>query len=213
MIELAILGALKERPMHGYELKKRLSTMLGHFWQISFGSLYPALKRLEANDAIEKAYTVKEKTRNRYVYRITKKGNELFEKMISEPGTSAEIADAEKFNLRMAFFRYMEPEARLWTLERRRAYLQEKLNEMRRLKKSSKDKDADAYRAGLFRHRIEIAEADISWLNELIERERQQINLEQKMTERKRKRKSRKEVDKFGLNAEEAEGKVSATNV
>ncbi len=53
MLELAILGVLQEQPLHGYELKKRLSEMLGSFWGVSFGSLYPALRRLEKAAAIE----------------------------------------------------------------------------------------------------------------------------------------------------------------
>ena len=47
MLELAVLGLLKERAMHGYQLKKRLADTLGSFWQVSYGSLYPALKRLQ----------------------------------------------------------------------------------------------------------------------------------------------------------------------
>src|SRR3974390_3233662 len=53
MLELAILGLLSEQPRHGYELKKRLSETLGPLWGISFGSLYPALRRLERAGAIE----------------------------------------------------------------------------------------------------------------------------------------------------------------
>src|SRR5262245_48665706 len=36
-----------EQPLHGYELKKRLSGLLGGRASFSFGSLYPALGRLE----------------------------------------------------------------------------------------------------------------------------------------------------------------------
>lgn len=53
MLELAILGSLKEQPLHGYELKKRVGETLGSVWAISFGSLYPALRRLEREGAIE----------------------------------------------------------------------------------------------------------------------------------------------------------------
>src|SRR3989442_14241866 len=53
MLELAILGLLKELPLHGYELKKRLNDSLGQFWGVSYGSLYPALARLEKLGAIE----------------------------------------------------------------------------------------------------------------------------------------------------------------
>ena len=53
MLDLAILGLLKEQPLHGYELKKRLGETLGSLWGISYGSLYPALRRLEHDGSIE----------------------------------------------------------------------------------------------------------------------------------------------------------------
>jgi DNA-binding PadR family transcriptional regulator len=52
VLELAILGLLKEQELHGYELKKRLTEALGSFSSVSFGSLYPALARLEAAGAV-----------------------------------------------------------------------------------------------------------------------------------------------------------------
>lgn len=53
VLELAILGLLKEQDLHGYELKKRLTESLGTFSSVSFGSLYPALARLEAAGAVK----------------------------------------------------------------------------------------------------------------------------------------------------------------
>ena len=48
MLELAILGLLLEAPMHGYELRKQLATKLGAFRAaISYGSLYPTLRRMK----------------------------------------------------------------------------------------------------------------------------------------------------------------------
>jgi hypothetical protein len=48
MLELAVLGLLQEAPMHGYELRKELATKLGTIRAaISFGTLYPTLKRLQ----------------------------------------------------------------------------------------------------------------------------------------------------------------------
>src|SRR4051794_41353292 len=48
MLEFAILGLLHQSPMHGYELRKQLAQVLGGLRSISYGSLYPALKRLHA---------------------------------------------------------------------------------------------------------------------------------------------------------------------
>ncbi len=52
MLELAILGLLKEQPMHGYDLRKRLRSGFGLLATLSFGSLYPALARLEQAGAV-----------------------------------------------------------------------------------------------------------------------------------------------------------------
>ena len=60
MLELAILGLLKEQDMHGYELKKRLTDALGPFSSVSFGSLYPALGRLEGTGAVRAVEAVAE---------------------------------------------------------------------------------------------------------------------------------------------------------
>ncbi len=49
MLEFAILGLLHEGPMHGYELRKELAAKLGSIRAaISYGSLYPTLRRLQS---------------------------------------------------------------------------------------------------------------------------------------------------------------------
>ena len=41
--------------MHGYELRKRLNLMLGWGRVLSYGSLYPALKKMLRGDLIEES--------------------------------------------------------------------------------------------------------------------------------------------------------------
>ncbi|HEY5527445.1 MAG TPA: helix-turn-helix transcriptional regulator [Candidatus Anoxymicrobiaceae bacterium] len=173
MLELAILGLLKERPMHGYELKKRLSYMLGHFWTVSYGSLYPAIKRLEKSGSIERAYSVKEKTRHRNVYRITQRGEAEFMRVLTSDLSDASLADPEKFDVRMAFFQYLEPETRLALLETRRKLLEEQVAKFKAYKSSNGDEDQ--YRRGLLSHKVEIAKSDIRWLDRLMAHERETI--------------------------------------
>lgn len=173
LLELAILGLLKERPMHGYELKKRLSYMLGHFWTVSYGSLYPAIKRLEKSGSIERAYSVKEKTRHRNVYRITQRGEAEFMRMLTSDLSDASLADPEKFDVRMAFFQYLEPETRLALLETRRKLLEEQVAKFKAYKSSNGDEDQ--YRRGLLSHKVEIAKSDIRWLDRLMAHERETI--------------------------------------
>ena len=47
MLELAILGFLHDAPLHGYELRKRITALTGHVKPVAESTLYPAIKRLE----------------------------------------------------------------------------------------------------------------------------------------------------------------------
>ena len=185
MLDIAILGLLKERPMHGYELKKRLSYMLGHFWTVSYGSLYPALKRLERTGDIERAYSVREKTRHRNVYRITRAGENDFIELLSDTVTDKSLADNEKFDLRMAFFQYLKPETRLSLLEKRVQYLKEQIPKFKAYRSSNRDQDR--YRTSLFRHKVEQAKSDIRWLERLIAQEHETMKKRERKSTRKQK--------------------------
>jgi DNA-binding PadR family transcriptional regulator len=173
MLELAILGLLKERAMHGYELRKQLSQKLGLFWTVSFGSLYPTLRRLEKRGAVEKIFPEDSTTRRKQVYRITEKGEREFLELLSEGASSA--FEEDKFSLRVAFFRYLKPEIRIRLLERRKAYLQDKLEEGQLALLRAKRGRADTYTLSLMRHGMDTTQADIAWLDELITAESAQL--------------------------------------
>ncbi len=172
MLELAVLGLLKERAMHGYELKRQLSQRLGIFWSVSFGSLYPTLKKLHRRRLVEKILDPEETPRRRQVYRITPAGEQEFFELIAEGAHSA--WEEDKFPLRMAFFRYLRPEIRIRVLERRRAYLEEKLSEGRDSLK--RVRGPDYYTLSLMRHGVDVAQADMRWIDELIAAERAGIS-------------------------------------
>jgi DNA-binding PadR family transcriptional regulator len=166
VLELAVLGLLKERAMHGYELRKQLTQRLGFFWTVSFGSLYPTLRKMERRGAVEKARPAEAGQRRKQVYRITPAGEAEFLELLEE-GTASAWED-EKFPLRLTFFRYLRPETRIRLLERRKDYLEDKLEEGRRsLARVRRNRD-DTYTLSLMRHGVEVTERDIAWLEELI---------------------------------------------
>lgn len=176
MLELAILGLLKEHPMHGYELRKQLAQKLGYFWTVSFGSLYPTLKKLERRGVVEKRPSTDESSRRKQVYAITASGENEFLDLLAENAESA--WEEEKFPLRVAFFRYLGPEARMRLLERRVRYLQDKLDVGRAsLKRATRRRD-DSYTVSLMRHGMETTERDIAWLQGLITTERRLLESE-----------------------------------
>ena len=175
MLELPVLGLLKERSMHGYELRKQLGAMLGPFWQVSWGSLYPTLRRLAKAGAVEKlteptrrGRAPRASGRRKTVYTITPAGERLFTDMLEETGAAV---DADHFTLKLAFFRYLKPELRLAVLERRRAYLQDKLAQLKTNLRDTRER-IDAYALSLQNHDLNSTESDIRWVEELITRER-----------------------------------------
>jgi DNA-binding PadR family transcriptional regulator len=175
VLELAILGLLKERPMHGYELRKQLAQKLGLFWTVSFGSLYPTLKKLERRGVVEKVPgdAADERPRRKQEYRITAAGEADFLQLLGE--LDAQELEEEKFSLRLAFFSYLRPEIRLRLLERRRSYLHERLEQAERALRRAKRLRADTYTIALMRHGVNGINADIAWLGELISAERVRI--------------------------------------
>ena len=68
MLELAILGLLHEAPAHGYELRKQLGLRLGGFRLFSYGSLYPALRRLTRSGLIESVHSFAQNLPIAYIF-------------------------------------------------------------------------------------------------------------------------------------------------
>jgi len=186
VLELAILGLLKEQTMHGYQLSKRLADTLGAFWKVSYGSLYPALKRLEREGAVESVFPRDEVGRRKNVYRITEKGEELFYELLQEAGQ--ESWEDNRFRVRLAFFKYLKPETRLRLLEKRRAYLEDRLSEIKTSLRNARER-IDNYTLSLMEHGQEATQQDIAWLDDLIRAERKQVKSANK-PERPAKRRS-----------------------
>ncbi len=170
MLELAVLGLLKERSMHGYQLSRELSESLGGFWRVSYGSLYPTLRRLERDGAVEQVFDERGIGRRKNVYRITEKGEKLFFELLQE-APHDNTTEETRFRVRLAFFRYLPPETRIRLLERRRAALEDRLSTIRDSLRATRER-VDTYTLALMQHGRDATEQDIAWLDDLIAAER-----------------------------------------
>jgi DNA-binding PadR family transcriptional regulator len=194
MLDLAILGLLEGGDLHGYEIRRRLREHLGLLANVSFGSIYPALTRLERAGAVvateggdagtvpaasapptgslsgelavlrARRHSPTRARRGRKVYRITETGRRLFAELLAGSGTSD---DARSFSLRLAFAGHLAPQARLALLERRRAQLVQRLDET-----ANARTDLDVYARSVVQHTADGVARDISWLDTLIAAER-----------------------------------------
>jgi DNA-binding PadR family transcriptional regulator len=182
VLELAILGILHESPMHGYELRKQLTTKIGAFRAaISYGSLYPTLRRLQADGwitegspALQPAEAAAEipvmtSKRGRVVYKITAEGKERFQELLAQAGP--ETYDDPGFGIHFAFFARTDQQTRLRILEGRRRRVEERREGLRDVLGRAAER-LDAYTLELQRHGLDAAEREVRWLEELIATER-----------------------------------------
>ncbi|MGA3255931.1 MAG: PadR family transcriptional regulator [Mycobacterium sp.] len=171
MLELAILGLLIESPMHGYELRKRLTGLLGAFRALSYGSLYPALRRMQSEGLIaENAAPAGTPVRRaRRVYQLTDAGRVRFGELVADTGPHNYTDDG--FGVHLAFFNRTPAEARMRILEGRRRQVEERREGLREaLARASNS--FDRYTRQLHQLGLESSEREVKWLNELIAAER-----------------------------------------
>ena len=182
MLEFAILGLLHESSMHGYELRKQLTTKLGAFRAaISYGSLYPTLRRLQAAGYIAEGAApatgchgeevpLLAGRRGRIVYKITAEGKERFQSLLGNTGP--ETYDSEVgFGVHFAFFARTDRATRLRILEGRRRRVEEHREGLREVLGRAAER-LDAYTLELQRHGLDACEREVRWLEELIASER-----------------------------------------
>ena len=192
MLDIAILGLLMERDHHGYEIRAQLRDRLGLWANASFGSIYPALARLERQGLVEavpgeprgltalstgslsgeraslraRRATPGVGRRGRKVYRITERGRGDFVAMLANPAT---VDDSRSFSLRMALARHLTARSRVVLLERRRADLVERLAEIRA---SAANVELDPYARDVMTHVAQGVELDIAWIDAKLTTER-----------------------------------------
>jgi DNA-binding PadR family transcriptional regulator len=186
MIDLAILGLLADQELHGYELTKRLPELLGSPSSVSFGSVYPALSRLERDGlvkAVEAAARVSSPVpmtgslagelaaarsravdvapaprRARKVYGITAKGEVRLVEQLVDPGGATTAAG---FDLRLALFHHLEKAQRLAVIDERCSALRVRLADVRRAQ------PPDAYQLARQVRELASIEYDLAWLANL----------------------------------------------
>ena len=84
VLELLILRTLLFGPLHGYAIAGAIRDNSGDRLNIEFGSLYPALKRLELKGWINAKWEVSEANRRLKVYRLTAAGRKRLHQESSE---------------------------------------------------------------------------------------------------------------------------------
>lgn len=80
-----ILGLLDHENLSGYDIKKRIDSIISHFWEVGYGQIYPTLKTMEENGMIGKQPSETNKGPERILYTITEKGREVLKEWLLLP--------------------------------------------------------------------------------------------------------------------------------
>jgi len=79
-LDLMVLKTLESMgPLHGYGIARRIEQTSGDLLSLNYGTLYPALLRLEQEGSITSEWGLSENNRKAKFYRLTRAGRKQLE--------------------------------------------------------------------------------------------------------------------------------------
>lgn len=138
---LAILGILSRGPQTGYDVKKVFATITSHFWQASYGQIYPLLKKLNAEGLVK--YKTKKPNRRqaKNIYNLTAQGKKSLRQWLRSPVEShpwrIEIL------LRLFFGRQVTVAENIRQVEIYRRHKQEEIMQLEEIERHLREDHAD----------------------------------------------------------------------
>ncbi|MEV5971044.1 PadR family transcriptional regulator [Streptomyces sp. NPDC051921] len=165
MLELSILGFLYEAPLHGYELRKRITALTGHVRPVGESTLYPAIKRLEKAGLLVRETQQGPAAAPRHVLSLTAAGRLELRRRLAEP-EGTDITDENRWFALLTFLRHLDdPAAQAGVLRRRLQFLEEPASFFydgdRPLRAEELD---DPFRRGVLTVARATTEAELAWL-------------------------------------------------
>lgn len=169
MLELAILGFLYDAPLHGYELRKRITALTGHVRPVAESTLYPAIKRLEQGGLLARATEPGAVAAPRHTLTLTEDGRRELRRRLADP-VQRDISDENRWFTVLAFLRHLEdPAAQSAVLRRRLAFLEEPASFFyegdRPLRAEEVD---DPFRRGILTIARATSRAELTWLRDTL---------------------------------------------
>jgi DNA-binding PadR family transcriptional regulator len=128
-----LLGLLAIEPMSGYDLGQTIRDSVGHFWNESYGQIYPNLKKLKADGLVNSKLERQKGKPDRHIYSITKKGRERLAAWLAVPPQS-EVPRNELL-LKLFFGEQASPQLLIGYLEKMAEQEGAFLNKLKQIRK------------------------------------------------------------------------------
>jgi len=180
MLDFILLGMVFNDDLTGYDIKKYIESGIGVFYKASYGSLYPALKKLTEKGYLS-MYEKPQGNRQKNFYKITDEGKNYFSDWLASPmntldGTNTHLA-------KIYFFDKLPPDIRdrqLLEYEMNGTSYLRKLQTLEKEFDKMENKDCFYYKLSTLYYGICITKESIRWcqhiregkpLSELFQRE------------------------------------------
>lgn len=165
--ELILLGLLKERPKHGYELKKEIKEISSLFAGVDSQSIYYPLKGLEKNGLLIKHASKSGRRPERFVYKLTPKGETRFKNLLNH---SFLYFRKPQFSLDLCLFflDHVKPKVAKRRLRARMLILDKLSYELRQAINSLEKNRKPFSLSHILRHNLEMVETENRFLSGLI---------------------------------------------
>ncbi|GGK67652.1 hypothetical protein GCM10011509_15030 [Ornithinimicrobium pekingense] len=156
---------LTHGPMTGYRLREEIGSSVGHFWQESFGQLYPTLSRLEDEGLVRRA----EGEGRSSPFELTDAGREALRAWLAAEPESLSPGRNELL-LQVFFGRHAPPGVLRGHLDRHRARLEAARDSYRDLERlvAAQDSPDRTYWLVTVRHGLAHVEAGLGWHAEAV---------------------------------------------
>ncbi len=156
-----ILGLLAERPMTGYDIKKHVKAALGTVTNASYGTLYPALHKLQQEGAVEVEEVPQKGRPAKKVYRITESGQSELQGWLRQPATTDQIR--REFLLKVYLAKGMEKQDLLLLLANRRCETEALLKSLREEKQDLHDPQ----QGWVVDYALSVCKAEMDWIKRM----------------------------------------------
>ncbi len=160
-----VLGLLSEKPMTGYEIKKRAGSALKSVTNASYGTLYPTLHRLLEDGAVRMEEHIQNQRPARKVYAITERGQQELKQWLQQPPNDDQVR--REFLLKLFMARHLEPDSLKTLLLQRRESSRARLDSLERLRTTA-SASTPPNQVWVTEYDMEMIQTELKWLDRLI---------------------------------------------
>jgi DNA-binding PadR family transcriptional regulator len=163
--ELIILGLLKDKPRHGYEIKKQIKDVISTFAALEVESIYYSLNLLEKKGFVEKTASTAGNRPEKFTYSITAHGELRFRQLLTKSLLTAERPNFS-FDVALYFLPYLPLDIALRRLKGRARVLTKVGNALERLASQLEGKSSYHLKS-IVEHNLDLLSAEKKFLQKV----------------------------------------------